>query len=96
MSNLAIPFGMLFEEQQEADLSKLVTPEYDPIDGISYITDSKGKRIPFLHWAHEAFATQSQTNVRAEITDTDPTDDRSRIITTQTITKVKGETTDTD
>ena len=89
-----IPFGMLFEEQNTKQAQVMTMPEYNPDDGISYICDSTGQRVPFVEWARASLGTQTFTAVADESSDTDP--DPPRPIGTQTVTMVRAETTDTD
>ena len=92
MNHENIPFGMLFAESPEVSIEQVKTPVYDPKEGISFIVDDFGKHIPFIEaFQTSMLATQTDTFVAREGTDTDPTP-----TTTPTVTKVRAEATDTD
>jgi hypothetical protein len=99
MSNTTIPFGILFEERRIISSQKIVTPEYDPVEGVSYIINLDGRRVPYIEWIWTSFSTQTglATKVNTDPTDTDPGDDSPYYLAgTQTFTEIKEETTDKD
>jgi hypothetical protein len=94
MSKTQVPFGILFEEQVTEYSLEAVIPEYDPGEGLSYITNSVGERVPYVDWEWKTFGTQTMTRLTGETADIDPGDGPRT--GTQTFTKVRGETTDKD
>ncbi len=85
---LKVPFGMLFAERVDRTEQDVPNPEYDETEQISFITNASGVRVPFVSECWDMSGTVSVSSVRAEETDTDPTDDRSDLGTT---TKVRAE-----
>lgn len=93
MSSRNKPFGMLFEEDAHAESPFAVAPEYDPLESLSYIIDSSGKRIPFILQDWTLAQTQTATLVQAEGSDSDQAQPGTG---TQTATKVLAEGSDDD
>lgn len=72
-----LPFGMLFEETREDDKQLGSQPEFSPRQGISFITEPDGSRIPFVTWSNTVFGTKTRDWTKADMddTDTDPGQD---------------------
>jgi len=68
---MTLPFGMLFEENEFALSESLTQPDYDPIEGLSFITTSTGQRLPYVIWAEVIGETRTGMATKASI---DPTD----------------------
>ncbi|MGB0386731.1 MAG: hypothetical protein ACPGWR_18115 [Ardenticatenaceae bacterium] len=90
-----IPFGMLFETPAMTPLQELPIPKYDPTESISFITDARGQKVPYVQETWAIFGTQTITRVEAETTDADFNNTVHHMGTT-TVTKIAVETTDTD
>jgi hypothetical protein len=93
---LSIPFGLLYEEEAPTP-SEIFHPTYDELEGLSFLEDSQGRRVPFVEFGNYP-GTQTETKIYRETTDTDPGDDHSNVLVlaTTTSTAVRAETTDTD
>ena len=92
-SNIAVPFGILFEESALPSTEQF-KPTYNEEMDISYIDTPDGVQIPFIE-LNRALTTQTLTKTTGEVSDPDY-DQEPLVLATQTDTRTTVEAHDTD
>lgn len=69
-----VPFGLLFEEPtnttSDAD-DHLPEPVYDSQDGVSYVLDTTGERVPFIIFAFSTVGLTKTNSSTKALVDSD-------------------------
>lgn len=92
MNKTPTPFGMLFEEQALNLPVSLPASFYEPVEQYTLTVGEDGKLIPLVLASWDLLVTRTVTEIKAEVTDSDPTP----FPTTMTETHVRAEKTDSD
>ncbi len=66
MADKPLPFGMFFEEPKVEPAADGTAPEYDALEGLSYVLDSEGHRIPYVTRGWTAIGTLTGTCTKAQ------------------------------
>lgn len=93
------PFGLHFEETVPNASESPLELLYDEEEGLSYIIDPAGNRVPFVTYAASAMGetkTERGTKASIDTPDTDWVEDHWLGMGTRTVTKVAREETDRD
>ena len=93
-SNCADPFGLLFLCSAVATAIEVPPSTYDELEGISYVFDGEGRRVPLVELCLPQ-ATLTATSVEGETSDADESP-LAPMMATQTVTEAGGEDGDID